>query len=73
LRGSDPDEVLELSSIDLEEIATALAEHDDCEQCWLIDPGAGEIVFWTADTGIDGQHLVGLDELDLVAIDPLPS
>ena len=28
---------------------------------------------WTADTGIDGQTPVDLDELDLVCIDPLPS
>jgi hypothetical protein len=31
------------------------------------------IVFWTADTGIDGQTPVDLDDLDLVCIDPLPS
>jgi hypothetical protein len=30
-------------------------------------------VFWTADTGIDGQTPVDLDELDLACIDPLPS
>ncbi len=30
-------------------------------------------MFWTADTGIDGQTPVDLDELDLVCIDPLPS
>ena len=30
-------------------------------------------MFWTADAGIDGQTPVGLDELDLVCIDPLPS
>jgi Uncharacterised protein family (UPF0158) len=30
-------------------------------------------VFWTADTGIDGQTPVDLDDLDLVCIDPLPS
>ena len=33
----------------------------------------GEIVFWTADTGIDGQTPVDIDELDLVCIGPLPS
>ena len=36
-------------------------------------PTNGEIAFWTADTGIDGQTPVDLDELDLVCIDPLPS
>jgi hypothetical protein len=30
-------------------------------------------VFWTADTGINGQTPVDLDELDLTGIDPLPS
>jgi hypothetical protein len=30
-------------------------------------------VFWTSDTGIDGQTPVDLDELDLIRIDPLPS
>ena len=40
---------------------------------WLIDPGTGEVAFWTSDTGIDGENRVDLDELDLVLIDPLPS
>ncbi len=33
----------------------------------------GEVVFWTSDTGVDGQTPVDLDELDLISIDPLPS
>jgi len=65
--------VLDLSSIDLEDIATALADHDDYEHHWLINPETGEIAFWTADSGIDGHTPVDLDELDLVVIDPLPS
>jgi hypothetical protein len=65
--------VLDLSSLDLDEIATALADQTDYEHRWLINPQTGEIVFWTADTGIDGQTPVELDELDLVCIDPLPS
>ena len=68
-----PGRVLDLSSIDLEEIANALADQTGCEHRWLINPGTGEIAFWTADTGIDGQTPVDLDELDLVVIDPLPS
>ena len=36
-------------------------------------PGHGEIAFWTADTGIDGQTPIDPGELDLVGIDPLPS
>src|SRR5260370_28572965 len=67
------DLVLELNSLDLEEIALALADQAGYEHRWLINPQTGEIVFWTADTGIDGQTPVDLDELDLVGIDPLPS
>ena len=35
--------------------------------------GRPPVVFWTADTGIDGQAPVDLDELDLIGINPLPS
>jgi hypothetical protein len=65
--------VLDLSSRDLEEIATALADQTDYEHRWLINPEAGEVVFWTSGTGIDGQTPVNLDELDLVRVDPVPS
>ena len=63
--------MLDLSSLDLEEIADALADQTDYEHRWLISPETGEIAYWKADTGIDGQTLVDLDELDLVCIDPL--
>ena len=65
--------VLDLAVIDVEEIATALADQTDYEHRWLIDPATGEVVFWTSDTGIDGENPVELDELDLIVIDPLPS
>ncbi len=65
--------MLDLSSLDLEEIGNALADQTDYEHRWLINPQTGEIAFWTAGTGIDGQTPVDLDELDLVCIDPLPS
>ncbi len=65
--------VLDLSSLDLEEIANALADQTHYEYRRLINPQTGEIVFWTADTGIDGRTPVDLDELNLVGIDPLPS
>jgi hypothetical protein len=65
--------VLDLSRLNLDEIANALADQTDYEHRWLINAETGEIVFWTADTGIDGMHPVELDELDLVSIDPLPS
>ena len=64
--------VLDLDLIDVEEIATALADQTDYEHRWLIDPRTGEVVFWTSDTGIDGENPVDLDELDLILIDPLP-
>ena len=50
--------MLDLDWLDLEEIATALADQGDYEHRWLIDPQTGEIAFWTADTGIDGQAKV---------------
>lgn len=65
--------MLDLDAIDVEEIATALADQTDYEHRWLIDPRTGEVAFWTSDTGIDGQNPIELDELDLILIDPLPS
>jgi Uncharacterised protein family (UPF0158) len=65
--------VLDLESLDLEQIADALADQENYEHQWLINPETGEVVLWTADTGIDGQTPVDLDDLDLVGIDPLPS
>jgi hypothetical protein len=65
--------VLDLGNFDLDEIASALADQTDYEHRWLVNPRIGEIVFWTSDTGIDGQNPADLDELDLVCIDPLPS
>jgi hypothetical protein len=65
--------VLDLNGLDLEEIANALADQTDYEHRYLINPETGEVVFWTSDTGIDGQTPVDLDELDLICIDPLPS
>jgi hypothetical protein len=65
--------MLDLDMIDVEEIATALADQTDYEHRWLIDPRTGEVVFWTSDTGIDGENPVDLDELDLILIDPLPT
>ena len=65
--------VLDLSSLDLKEIANALADQTDYEHRWLINPETGEVAYWTSDTGIDGQTPVDLDELDLICIDPVPS
>jgi hypothetical protein len=66
----------ELSGFDLAEIAAALADRDSYEHAWLVKPDSGEMLFWTADTGIDGQTPVHLDELDdqgLIGIRPLAS
>lgn len=65
--------MLDLDAIDVEEIATALADQTDDEHRWLIDPRTGEVAFWSSDTGIDGENPVDLYELDLVLIDSLPS
>jgi hypothetical protein len=62
-----------LGEVDVEEIATALADQTDYEHRWLIDPRTGQVAFWTSDTGIDGENPVDIDELDLIVIDPLPS
>ncbi len=62
-----------MSSVDLEDISNALADQTDYEHRWLINPQTGQIAFWTADAGIDGQTPADLDDLDLVGIDPLPS
>jgi hypothetical protein len=67
--------VPELSDFDLGEIAMALADQDGYEHAWLVNSRTGEMVFWTADTGIDGHNPIDLDELDedLISIRPLPS
>lgn len=60
-------------TFDLDEIALALQDQTDYEHFRLVDPLTGEIGFWTRDGGIDGEHPVDLDELDLIVIRPLPS
>jgi hypothetical protein len=66
--------MLDLNTLDLAEIADALADQNDYEHRWLINPDSGDILLWTSETGIDGQNPVDLDELEgLVCIDPLPS
>src|SRR3984893_13700742 len=65
--------VVDRSSLDLEEIAPALADQTDYEHRWLINPQTGQVVLWTSDTGIDGQTPVDVDDLDLIGIDSLPS
>jgi hypothetical protein len=65
--------VLDLNSLDLDEIASSLADQTDYDHLWLINPATDEVVLWTADTGVDGHNSVDLDELGLVGVRPLPS
>ena len=65
--------MLDLSRLDLDEIAQALSDQTDDEHRWLIDPRTERVAFWTSDSGIDGKNPVDLDELDLIPIDPLPA
>jgi hypothetical protein len=65
--------MIDLSAVDLEELAMALADQDGYEHHWLIDPDSGQISLWTEDGGIDGEHPLDLDEVDLIGIHPLPS
>ncbi|GGK83946.1 hypothetical protein GCM10011509_35570 [Ornithinimicrobium pekingense] len=64
--------MLELSQLDLDEIATALSDQTDYDHRWLIDPKSGQVAFWTSDTGLDGENPVDLGDVDLAPIDPLP-
>ena len=64
--------MLDLRDIDVDEIATALADQTDYDHRWLLDPQTGKVAFWTSDTGIDGENPVEIDELDLIPIDPIP-
>jgi hypothetical protein len=65
--------MLGLDKFDLEEIGAALQDQTDFEHFHLVDPRTGEMGFWTTYGGIDGEHPVDLDELDLIVIRPLPS
>ena len=66
--------MLEIDNFDLDEIAFALSDQNVYdEHLHLVDPETGEIVLWTREGGIDGKTPVDLDDLELVAIHPLPS
>ena len=65
--------MLDLGGIDVDEIATALADQTDYEHRWLLDPCTGQVAFWTSDTGMNGENPVEIDELELIPIDPIPS
>jgi hypothetical protein len=63
---------LALDTLDVEEIANALADQTGYDHRWLMDSKTGEVAFWTGDVGVDGENPVELDELDLILIEPLP-
>lgn len=66
--------MLDLSRLDLDEIANALSSQNDYELQWLVARETGEIVLWTREFGIDGQTPIDIEELDhLICIDALPS
>ena len=67
--------MLDLNVLDLGEISHALSDQTAYEHCFLIHSQTGEIVYWSAETGIDGHTRVDLDDLDpeLISIRPLPS
>jgi len=67
--------MLDLNVLDLGEITFALSDQADYEHRWLIHAQTGEIVDWSAETGIDGHTKIDLDDLDpeLISIRPLPS
>ncbi|ADJ47358.1 hypothetical protein AMES_5533 [Amycolatopsis mediterranei S699] len=65
--------MLGLDKFDLDAIAVALQDQTGYEYFHLINPLTGEIAFWSRDGGIDGNHPVDLDDLDLIVIHPLPS
>jgi hypothetical protein len=67
--------MLDLDALDLGEITYALSDQAAYEHCWLIHSQTGEIVYWSAETGIDGHAKIDLDDLDpeLISIRPLPS
>jgi hypothetical protein len=47
--------MLDLSAVDLDEIAMALQDQTTYEYRWLLDPESGQLVVWTEDGGIDGR------------------
>lgn len=65
--------MFEVDALDIDDIAMALADQTDYDHRWLIDPKNGQLVIWTCDTGVDGEHPVDIEDLDLISIDPIPS
>jgi hypothetical protein len=62
--------MLDLSRLDLEEIAEALSDQAGFDHRWLINRRTGAVVLSTSDTGMDDEDPDG--DPDLVGIEPLP-
>jgi len=56
--------MLDLDALDLGAITYALSDRAAYEHGWLIHSQTGEIVYWSAETGIDGHTKIDLDDLD---------
>lgn len=67
--------MLDPTGIDLDDLATALADQTDGDHAWFFDPRTGQLQLWTSDFGLDGE-VVDVDDLErtrLVEIEPVPS
>jgi hypothetical protein len=67
--------VLDLTKIDLEELAAALQDQGQSfyEHVWFVDRETGKLGFWTEDGGVDGEHPIDLDEVDGEIVEAIPS
>jgi Uncharacterised protein family (UPF0158)/Nucleotidyltransferase domain len=64
------DNVLDLESVDLGDIANALEDHS-WEHTWWLDPESGEVVFWSDYSREQGEP--DPESRGLIGIDPIPS
>lgn len=62
--------MLDISAVDLDDVAHALDDHSD-ESSWWLDPRTGEARFLLP--GVDDETADDLDEAGLICIDPIPS
>jgi len=60
--------MLDLDALDLGAITYALSDQAAYEHGWLIHSQTGEIVYWSAETGIDGHTKIGVAAGDHAAI-----
>lgn len=70
--------MLDPTTLNLDDIADALADQTDYGHRWFINMITGEVVLWSSDTGIDGCLPTEFEDVEegepnLRGIDPLPS